>query len=155
MDPNSYTARDLMTKKVVTLSPDMEVSEAFKAITKNKIPVAPVVDEHNKLLGMCAETDLLKSVVGGTYMNNIVVHGKVSDIMTTKVKTVEPETNLMSLATLFLSHKFRRFPVVDHGFLIGLVSRLNVLKTVETLIRKNANQTPQPSIKANPKDERM
>jgi CBS domain-containing protein len=53
---------------------------------------------------------------------------KVSDIMTTKLATLEPTDKIGSAAELFLLNRFHAIPVVSEGILIGLVTSFDVLK---------------------------
>jgi CBS domain-containing protein len=49
------------------------------------------------------------------------------------VVTVEPDTNLTQLASMFLSNTFRRYPVVENDKLIGIISRSDVLRAINNL----------------------
>ena len=54
----------------------------------------------------------------------------VSELMSTSVVTVNAESSLMEVAQKFLDLRFRRFPVVEHGKLIGQISRRDVLRAL-------------------------
>ncbi len=57
------TVEEVMTKKVITCTPDMPVEEAALLMNKHKIAHLPVVDKDNKLVGIITETDLLRLFV--------------------------------------------------------------------------------------------
>ncbi len=153
MDFFQITAQDLMVRKVVSLHPDMAAMDALKVLTSHKIPTAPVLDANKMLVGMLSETDLLKLMVSSSYHNNAVVSGLVKDLMTTKLKTITSDTNLQTLASLFMEHSYRRLPVVDNEEFLGLVSRYNVLSTIQEAIKNDA-EAFQSGILSNPKDWR-
>ena len=48
-------ARDIMVKRLITLSPDMDVFKAIDLLLKHRISGAPVVDENNMLIGIFSE----------------------------------------------------------------------------------------------------
>ena len=79
-------ARDIMTKKILSLSPDMSIESAISILLKNQISGAPVVDEENRLVGMLSEKDCLRIFANGAY--NVLPGGVVSKYMSTTVETV-------------------------------------------------------------------
>ena len=52
-------ARDLMTKEVVTVSPDMPVTEVARVLLEHGVSAAPVVDASGMAVGMVSEGDLI------------------------------------------------------------------------------------------------
>ena len=123
------TARDMMTRKVVTLTPEMAALEAAEILIKNGISGAPVVGKEGELLGLLSEFDCLRAVAASDYeMDRYDARERVGDLMTRDPRTVGPEMDLFSLAHAFVTQRVRRFPVVENGKLIGQVSRRDALK---------------------------
>lgn len=54
---------ELMTRKVVSISPDVPVEEAAHLMVTNKIGGLPVVDDQNHVVGVITETDIFKTFV--------------------------------------------------------------------------------------------
>jgi CBS domain-containing protein len=52
--------------------------------------------------------------------------------MTTNVKTVPPTMNIYFVAGMFLNDVVRRFPVVEDGKFIGVITRLDILRAIES-----------------------
>src|SRR3990172_4602125 len=52
--------KDIMTKEVVTVKPEMTIEELARLFTKHDISGAPVVDEAGGLIGIVTENDLIK-----------------------------------------------------------------------------------------------
>lgn len=72
-------AADVMTRDVVTLSPDMTLEAAAERLVQRAISGAPVVDEHGHLLGILSESDILRRLkqiaeetLGKRYLTNRV-----------------------------------------------------------------------------------
>ena len=124
---------DYMTRRLVTFQPDQTMDEVIKILLEKKIAGAPVVDSNHELVGVVSEGDCLKEVVRGKYNNTPSLARKVSEHMSTDVKTVHPEMNIFEVAQMFLSMKLRRFPVLKEGKLVGQISQKDVMRAVQRL----------------------
>ncbi len=132
-------ASDLMTRKTVTLSPEMSIQAAIALLLKNRISGAPVVDAEKKLVGVLSEKDCLRIFANGAY--NILPGGVVDHYMSKEVFTIPENADLFTIADTFLKHPFRRLPVVDaEGRLIGQVSRRDVLTGSRDIWAKTPNK---------------
>ncbi|WP_433190136.1 CBS domain-containing protein [Actinoallomurus sp. CA-150999] len=56
----AVTARDLMTTPAITISPDASIVQAARLLEQHRIKRLPVVDDHNRLLGIVSRRDLLR-----------------------------------------------------------------------------------------------
>ncbi|MEM2943555.1 MAG: CBS domain-containing protein [Methanomassiliicoccales archaeon] len=54
---------------------------------------------------------------------------KIEEIMTRNVIAVEEETSIKELKQLFDKYDYNSFPVVHDGYLVGIVTKLDLLKT--------------------------
>lgn len=132
--PTVPTARDIMTRSLVTLRPDMTLPEAAELLLKHSISGAPVVDEAGSLVGLLSEYDCLRSVATAQYELDAHDHvERVSDLMTRECHTVAPDIELFGVAHEFVRLRVRRLPVVEDGQLIGQVSRRDALKAALAL----------------------
>lgn len=128
------TAREIMSRKLVTFTPEMEIFVAIRTLLKNQISGGPVVDGEGRLLGMLSEVDCLRILSSGEfYSDDHREEGHVGDYMTVDCRTIEPGVDLYALAQTFQTHAVRRLPVVENGTLVGQVSRRDVLKAMEQL----------------------
>lgn len=119
----SKTAADIMTKRVVTVTPRTSIKQLAALLAKRKISGAPVVDDPRKkqLVGIVSEADILAKPRGARY---------VSQIMKTKVVTVSPDAPVEEIARLLAKHKIKRVPVVEEGKVVGIVSRADIVKAM-------------------------
>jgi CBS domain-containing protein len=124
-----YMATDLHTFK-----PDTEIIEVIEVLLSKRISGAPVLDDQFKLVGLISEKDCLKLMIDSVYHNLPVSKGKVSQYMTTNLKTVSVEADIVDVANEFLKTNFKRFPVVDgSGRLVGQVSRRDILSAIKAM----------------------
>ena len=137
--PHVPTAREMMTRKLVTLRPEQPAVEAAALLLKHGISGAPVVDEEGRLLGLLSEYDCLRAVASADYeMDSHDAIEFVGDLMSKDCVTVSPEMELFAIAHKFVTRRMRRFPVIEDGKLIGQVSRRDALKAALALRKKMA-----------------
>ena len=127
----SKTARDCMSGSLIAFRPDMEVLEAVRILVEKRISGAPVIDHIGNLVGMLTERDCMQIALGAGYHGER--GGKVSGFMRSEVETVEVNTPAIEIAERFIKSKFRRFPVLDSDTVVGMVSRRDVLRLLESL----------------------
>jgi CBS domain-containing protein len=131
------TARDVMTRKLVTLRPDSSITEAIGVLLRRDVSGVPVVDADGTLVGILSERDCLRVLAVGEYdAADEDRLRSVAEFMTPPIYTVTPEVGLYSLADFFLTHHQRRLPVVEEGRLVGLVSRRDALRGIHDMIRR-------------------
>ncbi len=122
----SLRARDFMTPQLVTLTTEMELLDAMQLLVEKRVSGAPVLDTQGNLVGILTERDCLAQVLVASYHGEAA--GRVAELMTRDVKTVDADTSLMDIARSFSESKYRRFPVLDNNRLVGIISRRDVLR---------------------------
>jgi len=145
-------AKDIMTKKVITINKNASIGELSELLIKNKISGVPVVDSDGKLVGIATEGDiivqnadlhfpryfkLLDSVIYleslGNFKRNLrkYLATKVGDIMTEKVRVVKKDTPVNKVADMMIENNINRVPVVDErGSLVGIITRADIVKSM-------------------------
>lgn len=119
---------DYMSRNLTTFRPDQSVMEVMSMLIKKKISGGPVVNENNELVGIISEGDCMKQLSASRYYNQPMEDIKVEQHMATEVETIDGNMNLFDAADKFLNSRRRRFPIVEGGKLVGLISQKDVLK---------------------------
>ena len=131
-------ASNIMTTGVITVGLSTSVGDIVRSLLANGISAVPVLDEHGALVGIVSEADLIH-LDGGDFLKS---HGvKAADVMTKPVIVAKPEMRLNELVSLFDKHGIKRVPVVDHGKIVGIVSRANVLQALALSRKELAHET--------------
>ncbi len=140
----NVTAKDVMTPRFHTLSPEMPISEAVKRFRQateaegRKIFGMLVTDEEGRMVGMLSMYDILlfiqpKHVHIWGAMEDVDIVGLVDDacvragtilvgdIMTTDVISITPDTHLMAVLDIMIKKHIRRIPVLHDGRIEGIV----------------------------------
>jgi len=115
--------RDVMTKEVITVSPDRRMSELRTILRHNRISGLPVV-ESGRLVGLVSVEDFI------TYLADRAEDCPIGERMTTDIKTVHHDDPLVLAIGKFERSGVGRFPVVDRksGKLVGIVTKGDVIK---------------------------
>jgi CBS domain-containing protein len=130
----SKDVSELMSRNVVTCSPEDEVDNIWRLMQTKSLGGLPVV-KKDKLVGIVTERDLLEK--GATLPTFEAKKGrftappKVSSIMRTGIVTVEPSIKAIRVAKIMVSKDIGRVPVVDEdGKLIGIVDREDIARLI-------------------------
>ena len=124
----SVFVKDHMSKNVVTLAPELEILQAVHELIEHDISGAPVLDKHGRLVGVLSERDCMQVAMQGDYHG--MPAGLVKDYMSSNPQWISPEQSILTLADLFINGRFHRYPVVDNGRLVGVISRRDVMKAM-------------------------
>ncbi|TMJ63113.1 MAG: CBS domain-containing protein [Alphaproteobacteria bacterium] len=140
-------ASDVMTRDVLTVGRETSVANAIRMMLDNNISGLPVLD-NGKVVGILTEGDLLRRGETGTERHRprwleilmgpgrmageyVRTHGrKVEEIMTTNVISVAGDTPLDEVVGLMERRRIKRLPVVEGDVLVGVVSRLDLLRAL-------------------------
>jgi CBS domain-containing protein len=120
------TARDFMSPAALVFRPGADVLEAVRALIEHSVSGVPVVDSRGRYRGMFTERCAMQVMLDAAYEPLPVTD--VASFMDRDAQTIGPDTQLMSVAQVFLLTPFRRLPVLEKGKLIGMVSRQDVLR---------------------------
>jgi CBS-domain-containing membrane protein len=116
--PHRSTASEIMTRSLVTFSPETGIYTAVRRLISKKISGTPVSDEDRRLVGILSEKDCFRVLTTTAFEGN--PEGKVCDYMTSDVQTVRPSTSFYEIVGILQRETFRRLPVIDRrGRLVG------------------------------------
>jgi CBS domain-containing protein len=134
------TVKDVMSTHVIAVRQDAPYKEMAAMLRAQRVSAFPVLDDHNKVVGVVSESDLLtKEALEGTVsgvsqsMMSQREHARAgavtaAELMSTPPVTIGPDEPVTQAARLMYSRRVKRLPVTsDDGTLIGIVTRADVL----------------------------
>lgn len=156
-------AKDIMTSPVVSVEQDTPVLQAIRIMLQKRISGLPVVDKGGHLIGIVTESDFLRRAETGTQRRRgrwleflagpgrladeyARSHGsKVNEVMTPDPASVTESTPLEEIVKLMEKRRIKRVPVVRGVFVVGIISRANLLHALATVSHgiKHAGQTDE------------
>lgn len=141
-------AQDVMTTKVVSVSPTATVEDIARLLIRHRISAVPVLDEDGMLVGIVSEGDLMRRPEARTSRrpswwltlvasreslaaDYVKQHGvRATDVMTPRVISVQEDTPVAEIATLLDRKRIKRVPVLRGTKLVGIVSRANLIQAL-------------------------
>jgi CBS domain-containing protein len=134
------TVKDVMSTHVIAVRQNASYKDMAAMLHEQRVSAFPVLDDHNKVIGVVSESDLLtKEALEGTVpgmaqsMMSQREHARASavtaaELMTKPPVTIGPDASVTQAARLMYSRRVKRLPVTsDDGTLIGIVTRADVL----------------------------
>lgn len=144
------TVREVMDPEPATVREDTAIEDVIRLLGVHNMPGLPVVNEGGRCVGVITEADLVLAdeegdlhlphylqVFGGlVFLEPLrrfeerlrkVFAATASDLMTEDPDTVAPDTDVHDAARVIAESGHNRLPVVEHGRLVGVVTRADVL----------------------------
>jgi len=160
-------ARDIMTKMVITVTPDTLVSDIARLLIENGISALPVVDGNGEVIGMVSEGDLTGRgeiqriecrdwwlamfAEGETISPEFIAEIKLQkhqahEIMSTPVITVNESADITEIAKILSEYHIKRVPVLRDNLVVGIISRADL---VLAFANQNEQTIPQYKLQHN------
>jgi CBS domain-containing protein len=144
------TVADIMDSDTPTVSPEDTVEFVLRTLRENELPGVPVVNSGGRCVGIITEADLVMTgedadlhlphyfqLFGGLVFLESLSHFEdrlrkataalARDLMTEDPVTIEASASVQEAARTIARSKHNRLPVVEHGRLRGVVTRVDVL----------------------------
>jgi CBS domain-containing protein len=154
----ALTVRDIMETGVPTVVPSDSVETVLRVMRDHELPGVLVVNDGGRCVGIITDADLVLSEEGADLHlpHYFELFGGVifleplrrfeqrlrkafsstaGDLMTEDPITIEPTAGVHEAARTIAQRRHNRLPVVEHGRLVGVVTRLDVL---DALTREEA-----------------
>ena len=124
------TARDIMSKKLITLDSNVSAAEVAKIMDKNNVSCV-VLTKNDKLQGIVTERDLLSKVSAPNKKSSELA---ANQIMTSPVIMVSSRASVDEIAQQMLDKKIRRMVVADNQQLLGIITVTDFVKHLNTIL---------------------
>jgi CBS-domain-containing membrane protein len=144
-------ARDIMTREVVSVSPETSIDELSKLLENRRIGGVPVVGANGRLVGIVTQNDLVERArdlelppainildfhiylqIPSHMMQRVekMLGTTVGEIMSRDPVTVSPETPVARLAALMAKEKVHTLPVLDQGKIVGIIGKMDIIRAL-------------------------
>lgn len=127
------TVGDVMHTDVITVTKKDSFRHAMNLIRQQGIRHLPVV-EGRRLIGIVTDRDIRQASPSAATsleiheLHYLLEKVTVGDVMTRKVVTVTPSTEIRDAAKLLIKHKIGGLPVVRGENLAGIITETDILR---------------------------
>lgn len=131
--------QEVMSRSLVTLSPEQTLRDAMNLFRSNRIRHLPVVADE-KLIGIVTDRDVkratpsLLSGVTSDEFNHVLDNTTVAQVMTRDPITAAPDDPLKSVVRIFLDRKVGALPIVSDGALAGILTEIDLLRVLHEML---------------------
>lgn len=157
--PADRRIADVMTTDVATVTPETPLAEVAQLLVQRDVKAVPVLDGERRVVGIVTGGDLLTRAgmqvrlslqrelpdqLAAHHLRLLADSGRVArDVMTPHPLTVRTDAPLIDAAQVMAHQDIKRLPVVDQqGCLVGMVSRLDLLRVVARAAQETAAAPP-------------
>ncbi|MBN2014108.1 MAG: CBS domain-containing protein [Candidatus Altiarchaeota archaeon] len=130
-DAFGLSVKEAMSRKCITSSPGMMISDVSKIMVRNRLRRLPVVRE-DELIGIITVFDVLRFLGYGEFKGvnaeEVLSKTRVEDIMKKKVITLKPEDDLALVPKLVKETGIGGFPVIKNNKIEGIVTTSDVIR---------------------------
>ena len=126
--------KKIMLTNISTLKKEAKIEEAAKLLAKDQTGCVVIV-ENNAPIGIVTELDFVRNVVskGRSFKE------PVSKIMSSPVTFMDPNMKLDEALKIIDTKRYRKYPVVENGKLIGLVTKKDVVNAISDNLKFHRN----------------
>jgi CBS domain-containing protein len=125
-----------MTRDVLSVTPETSVRAAALLMIEKRISGLPVV-EDGVVVGVISEADFVAKDSSRTWFSRALLGQeegmftgveKVGEMMSRNVVTVPVSATVQDAARLMTRHNVNRLPVIEHGVMVGIVTRSDLIR---------------------------
>lgn len=117
-------AEDIMTRPVVAASRTTTIRDIAIQMFLGGFSGMPITERDGTLVGLVSEFDVIRAIQAGQTAATTVADA----VMTRDVISVDVRTPIGEIVDILEKERFHRVPVTEHGRLVGVVSRPDVLR---------------------------
>lgn len=111
--------KDCMCKKVVRATTDTTLNEIAKLMKENDVGCVPICNPENNVVGFITDRDI---IIRSVATNKNCSQTKASDVMTTDVIKITPDTELSDAQKTMSINQVKRLPVIENNQIVGILS---------------------------------
>lgn len=155
-------ARDAMSSPAIACREEMRLDEVAELLADREVSGLPVVDADGRVTGVISERDIAHALGGplirlairkpvhtGSFLRlpHAPAHVRLArDAMTRPPTLVDADAPLTDVARAMVTQRINRVPVVEHGSLVGIVTRDDILAAMAHLTKHESSETRPPIV---------
>ena len=123
--------REAMSSPVISVDENEDIVQVANKMREQRVGAVVVLNQQNLPVGIVTERDIVTRVVADGVSPSTFIAGKV---MSSPLKMVDPEMNLMDAMKMMDKENIRRLGVIYKGELVGVVTDRNIIRFIPTIV---------------------
>lgn len=144
-------AQDIMKKEdIARVGPNAAIGELDRILAEREVSGVPVINDKGELVGVVSQSDIVRFInkemsMNLNYFSYIDKPEKLKDhsldeelksrqvweIMQTRLHTVEPETDIPTVARILRKHHIHRVLVTRGKRMVGIITAFDLVRLLE------------------------
>jgi CBS domain-containing protein len=120
------TAKDIMERPTLAATAFASLRDLATQLVANESSAMPVADPGGKVVGVVAESDIVRVLIEGRQLENLTAW----EVMTSPPITVDVDTPIEDVMKKLLENRIARVPVTSHEKLVGIISRREIIRAI-------------------------
>jgi CBS domain-containing protein len=135
-----FPARNAMTKKVITITPNTTLKDASRIMIANRLRRLPVITEGS-IVGMLRAHEILKFISHGDFAKfktskaEVILSDPANDVMSKDFYVVDEELDIGEVIKLARNKRTGGFPVVRGDKLVGLITERDIFRSIYSTLK--------------------
>lgn len=142
---------ELAKKDLITIDKDRNLEDAMKLMDKKKISRL-IVTEKKKIIGILSEEDITRRLENAKERKLMPSHIHVSSAMTSYLRVLPKETDLIKVAETMLENKISSILITDGPDITGLITKTDLIKTLKDSKKEIADFYAKKAVTVSPTD---
>jgi len=123
---SSVTAKDIMESPALAATPLASLRDVATQLVSNEFSGMPVAAPDGRVVGVVTESDIVRTLIEGKHLENLTA----GEVMTSPAIAVDVDTPVEEVMKKLEDNRIVRVPVTNHGKLVGIISRRDVIRAV-------------------------
>ncbi len=123
--------REAMSSPVISVKENEDLVQVANKMRERRVGAVIVLNRSGNPVGIVTERDIVTRVVADGLDPNMIVASKV---MSSPLKMVEPDLELMDAMRMMDRENIRRLGVIYKGELVGVITDRSIIRLVPTIM---------------------
>ncbi|MGI0050117.1 MAG: CBS domain-containing protein, partial [Nitrososphaeraceae archaeon] len=118
-DSQSIYIHEIMSKNVVKIGYKTSALEISKTMVKQRISSVVIIDDHNKIIGIVTEKDLIKEICAKNLLATTLTADKV---MSSPLISISKKSTINDATKLMVEKRIKHLAIHENNDIIGILT---------------------------------
>lgn len=115
--------KECMCTQISCVKPETKLVDVAKMMKDKHVGCIPVCNSNDMIVGLITDRDL---VLRGIACDKDLNTTPISEVMTTKIYSIEPEEDIENATRLMCDCQVKRIPVIENEIMVGILTLADI-----------------------------